>query len=213
MNETEDIGVKDFATVPVYDEFYRDRKILVPYFTPFISPLIPAIMKVAGYDAENLPLSDSDSSEWGLKYANNEVCYPATLIVGDILKALKSGKYDVAKIAVAITQTGGQCRASNYISLIKKALMDAGYTDIPVISISVGSEIDNNQPAFKVNWMKVIPITFHAVLYSDCIAKFYYASVVREKEAGVSARLRDKYLQLASEVILRRDIKGLHSLL
>lgn len=213
MNETEDIGVKDFATVPVYDEFYRDRKILVPYFTPFISPLIPAIMKVAGYDAENLPLSDSDSSEWGLKYANNEVCYPATLIVGDILKALKSGKYDVAKIAVAITQTGGQCRASNYISLIKKALVDAGYTDIPVISISVGSEIDNNQPAFKVNWMKVIPITFHAVLYSDCIAKFYYASVVREKEAGVSARLRDKYLQLASEVILRRDIKGLHSLL
>ena len=213
MNETEDTGVKDFATVPVYDEFYRDRKILVPYFTPFISPLIPAIMKVAGYDAENLPLSDSDSSEWGLKYANNEVCYPATLIVGDILKALKSGKYDVAKIAVAITQTGGQCRASNYISLIKKALMDAGYTDIPVISISVGSEIDNNQPAFKVNWMKVIPITFHAVLYSDCIAKFYYASVVREKEAGVSARLRDKYLQLASEVILRRDIKGLHSLL
>ena len=213
MNETEDIGVKDFATVPVYDEFYRDRKILVPYFTPFISPLIPAIMKVAGYDAENLPLSDSDSSEWGLKYANNEVCYPATLIVGDILKALKSGKYDVAKIAVAITQTGGQCRASNYISLIKKALVDAGYTDIPVISISVGSEIDNNQPAFKVNWMKVIPITFHAVLYSDCIAKFYYASVVREKEAGVSARLRDKYLQLASEVILRRDIKGLRSLL
>ena len=82
--------VKDFTTVPVYDKSYRDRKILVPYFTPFISPLIPAIMKVAGYDAENLPLSDNDSSEWGLKYANNEVCYPATLIVGDIIKALKS---------------------------------------------------------------------------------------------------------------------------
>ena len=121
---------------------------------------------------ENLPLSDNDSSEWGLKYANNEVCYPATLIVGDIIKALKSGKYDISKIAVAITQTGGQCRASNYISLIKKALVDAGYTDIPVISISVGSDIDNDQPAFKVNWMKVVPITFHAVLYSDCIAKF-----------------------------------------
>ena len=209
---TED-GVKDFTTVPVYDKSYRDRKILVPYFTPFISPLIPAIMKVAGYDAENLPLSDNDSSEWGLKYANNEVCYPATLIVGDIIKALKSGKYDISKIAVAITQTGGQCRASNYISLIKKALVDAGYTDIPVISISVGSDIDNDQPAFKVNWMKVVPITFHAVLYSDCIAKFYYASVVREKEAGASAKLRDKYLQLASEVILRRDIKGLNSLL
>mgnify|MGYP003264094664 FL=1 len=161
--------VKDFTTVPVYDKSYRDRKILVPYFTPFISPLIPAIMKVAGYDAENLPLSDNDSSEWGLKYANNEVCYPATLIVGDIIKALKSGKYDISKIAIAITQTGGQCRASNYISLIKKALVDAGYTDIPVISISVGSDIDNDQPAFKVNWMKVVPITFHAVLYLSLI--------------------------------------------
>lgn len=212
-DEVESSDVKNFATVPVYDKSYRDRKILVPFFTPFISPLIPAIMRVAGYDAENLPLSDSESCEWGLKYANNEVCYPATLIVGDIIKALESGKYDISRIAVAITQTGGQCRASNYISLIKKALVDAGYTDIPVISISVGSEIDNNQPAFKVNWMKVVPITLHAVLYSDCIAKFYYASVVREKEAGASARLRDKYLQLASEVILKRDIKGLNSLL
>lgn len=212
-DEAESNKVKSFTTVPVYDKSYRDRKILVPFFTPFISPLIPSIMRVAGYDAENLPLSDSESCEWGLKYANNEVCYPATLIVGDIIKALESGKYDISRIAVAITQTGGQCRASNYISLIKKALVDAGYTDIPVISISVGSEIDNNQPAFKVNWMKVVPITLHAVLYSDCIAKFYYASVVREKEAGASARLRDKYLQLASEVILKRDIKGLNSLL
>ena len=65
----------------------------------------------------------------GIEYANNEVCYPATLIVGDIIKAFKSKKYDPAKTAVAITQTGGQCRASNYISLIKKALIDAGYTD------------------------------------------------------------------------------------
>lgn len=77
-------------------------------------------MKVAGYEMETLPLSDTASCDWGLKYSNNEVCYPATLIVGDIVKAFKSGRYDPANTCVAITQTGGQCRASNYISLIKR---------------------------------------------------------------------------------------------
>ncbi|MBT9873891.1 2-hydroxyglutaryl-CoA dehydratase [Bacteroides salyersiae] len=209
--ETPDI--KDFVTVPIYDQTYRNRKILVPFFTPFMSPLIPSILKVAGYDVENLPLSNSESCEWGLKYANNEVCYPATLIVGDIIKAFKSKKYDPAKTAVAITQTGGQCRASNYISLIKKALIDAGYTDVPVISISFGGGIENNQPGFSVNWLKILPVAFYSILYSDCIAKFYYGSVVREKEKGISARLRDQYLELAAEAIGRRDTKQLLLLL
>lgn len=88
-------------------------------------------MGLAGYDVDNLPVSDSQSCEWGLKYANNEVCYPATLIVGDIVKAFKTGKYDPQNTAVAITQTGGQCRASNYISLIKKALTESGIKDVP----------------------------------------------------------------------------------
>ena len=73
--------------------------------------------------------------------------------------------------------------------------------------------IENNQPAFKVNWLKVLPIALYSVLYSDCIAKFYYASVVREKEAGASAKLRDKYLGLASEAILRRSTRQLTRLL
>lgn len=120
-SQKQELPIKEFTTVPVYDEKYRNRKILIPFFTPFLSPLIPAVMRVAGYDVENLPLSNTESCEWGLKYANNEVCYPATLIVGDIIKAFKSGKYDPSATVVAITQTGGQCRASNYISLIKKS--------------------------------------------------------------------------------------------
>lgn len=76
---------------------------------------------------EVLPESDRFSVEEGLRYANNEVCYPATLIVGDLVKALKSGRYDPEHTAVAITQTGGQCRASNYLALIKTALVDAGF--------------------------------------------------------------------------------------
>ena len=200
-------GVKDneakaFTTTPTFDEACRGRKILVPYFTPFISPLIPAIMRIAGYDVDNLPLSDTESCEWGLKYANNEVCYPATLIVGDIIKAFKSGKYDPATTAVAMTQTGGQCRASSYVSLIKKALVDAGYPEVPVVAFTFGSAIKNRQPGFRVNWMKMLPIALYAVLYSDCIAKFYYASVVREKQPGQAARLRDLYLQAGESLIL-----------
>ena len=158
-------------------------------------------MKLAGYDVENLPVSDPESGELGLKYANNEVCYPATLIVGDIIKAYKSGKYDPADTAVAITQTGGQCRASNYISLIKKALVDAGYGNVPVISVSFAAGIRNYQPGFKVNWAKITVPALYAILYSDCIAKFYYPSVVREKVKGEADRLKDKYLQLGDHAI------------
>lgn len=194
--------VKEFKTVPIYDKSCRNRKILVPFFTPFISPLIPAILKIAGYDAENLPLSNIESCEWGLKYANNEVCYPATLIVGDVIKAFKSGKYIPSQTAIVMTQTGGQCRASNYVALIKKALVDAGYADVPVISLALGSSIKNKQPGLTVNWLKILPVAFRAVLYSDCIAKFYYASVVREKEPGQATRLRDRYLKIGEQLIL-----------
>lgn len=192
----------EFRTTPPFDDACRGRKILIPYFTPFISPLIPAILKVAGYDVDNLPISDTESCEWGLKFANNEVCYPATLIVGDIIKAFKSGKYDPGKTAVAMTQTGGQCRASSYLALIKKALVDAGFAEVPVVAFTFGSSIKNHQPGFHINWMKVLPIALYAILYSDCIAKFYYASVPREKQPGQAARLRSLYLQAGESLIL-----------
>lgn len=197
-------GRKDveFKTTQEFDDACRGRKIIVPFFTPFISPLIPAIMRVAGYDVDNLPLSDTESCEWGLKYANNEVCYPATLIVGDIIKAFKSGRYDPAKTAVAMTQTGGQCRASSYVQLIKKALVDAGYAGVPVVAFTFGGSMGNRQPGFRVNWMKMLPIALYAVLYSDCISKFYYASAVREKQPGQAARLRDLYLEAGESLIL-----------
>lgn len=195
------------ASVSYHD--LRTKKILVPYFTPFISPLIPAFMRLAGYDVDNLPLSNMDSCEWGLKYANNEVCYPATLIVGDVVKAFKSGKYDPKQTIVAMTQTGGQCRASNYISLIKKALEEAGYPSVPVISLTFGSSLDSRQPSFRVNWVKMLPVALRTILYSDCISKFYYAAVVREKEAGQAARLRDRYLQEGEELILKYQTKDL----
>ena len=166
-------------------------------------------MRRAGYDVENLPVSDAQSAEYGLKYANNEICYPATLIVGDIVKAFRSGRYDPRDTAVIMTQTGGQCRASNYISLIKRALTEAGYPGVPVISLASGSGISNDQPGFRINWARMLRIVLASLLYSDCLAKFYYASVVREREKGQAARLRDLYMERAVGAIEANDTGAL----
>ena len=202
------------STTPVVSESdLRHKKILLPFFTPFISPLIPAIMHLAGYDTENLALSNTESCEWGLKYANNEVCYPATLIVGDVIKAFKSGKYNPEQTIVAMTQTGGQCRASNYLPLIQKALEEAGYPSTPVISLTFGRSMETGQPGFKINWIKILPVALRSILYSDCIAKFYYAAAVREKEPGQAKLLRDKYLKQAEKLLLASRSKELWKLM
>ena len=204
--------VKPFETTPAFTKAERKRTIIAPFFTPFLSPLIPAAMKVAGFNVVNLPMSDSESGELGLKYSNNEVCYPATLIVGDVIKAFKSGRFNPDDTAVAITQTGGQCRASNYIALIKRALLSNGYRNTPVVSLSFGSGIDSYQPGFKIPWLKLLPLALSTMLYSDVIAKMYYATVSREKEKGVAAKLKEKFLDIAKPVIERNNADALPEL-
>lgn len=188
----------------------KGKKLLVPFFTPFISPLLPAILNIAGYDADTLPVSDSLSGEYGLKYANNEVCYPATLIVGDIVKVMLSGKYNPADTAIVMTQTGGQCRASNYVALMRKALGEAGFGQVPVVVLSFGSDVGKGQPTLKVDWVKMLPVALRSVLFSDCIAKFYYAAAPREHRRGQAARLRDKFLALGAELIRQNRSKDLY---
>lgn len=194
------INVSD-KKLPPYTLEQREKTIIVPFFTPFISPVIPEIFSLTGYKVKSLPMSDAESEYWGLKYSNNEICYPATLIVGDIIKAFKSGGYDPAQTCVAMTQTGGQCRASNYMSLIRKALVENGYDETPVISVSSGSGLKNEQPGFRINWLKVLPVAVASLLYTDVIARFYYSSVVREKIKGTADRLREKYLDLTKSAI------------
>lgn len=189
------------TTSPVFEKKDKKKKIIIPYFTPFISPLIPELLHISNYDVECLPISDMESAEYGLRYANNEICYPATLVIGDIVKAFKSGKYDPSKTTVAFVQTGGQCRATNYLPLIKKALLEAGFEKVPVACVSLGSGVDNFQPGFKINWLKTIPATIHALLFSDCLAQFYYATLPRELQTGMSSKLLDKYLHLGKALI------------
>lgn len=198
---------------PVFTTKDKHRKIIAPYFAEGYSELLPSLFKLMDIELVNLPPSDLTSNELGLLFANNEICYPATLVVGDIMKALLSGKYNPDEIAVAITQTGGQCRATNYISMIKKAVIAGGFHNIPVVSVSFGSGIINEQPGFKLEWSKCIMMAYNAMLYVDALSKLYYPAAVREKEKGKARKLRAKYLDLAKPCIERKNQKGLLELL
>ncbi|MFA6570945.1 MAG: acyl-CoA dehydratase activase-related protein, partial [Bacteroidota bacterium] len=191
----------------------KNRTILVPFFSEFHSGYSSAPFSAMGYNVVCLPPSDQKSVELGLKYVNNEICYPATLIIGDILKALKSGKYNRNEIAFGISQTGGQCRASSYLSLIKKALVKNGYADIPVIGISLSSKLLNHQPGFKLSRTKLIVQGVLGILFGDAISKMYYAIAPREKYKGEAYSLAQKYNNLAVSGIEKSDKKFLLKLL
>lgn len=211
-NEESEAVCHPFETTPEFLKKDVGKTILAPFFSDFHSPFIPPLFELMGYKLENMPPSDTESVQWGLKYANNEICYPATLVVGDCIRALESGQYDRNNIVFAITQTGGQCRATNYIALIKKALLAAGYGDIPVISISIMDTI-NEQSGFTPNIKKIIKVTLYMLFYADAISKMYYSAVVREKEKGAAARIKDEYLSKAVGAVLAKKSKELVKLL
>ncbi len=191
----------------------RQKTILIPWFADYLSPFFPAIGELAGYQLVNLPKSSKASAEIGLKYGHNEVCYPSTLIVGDIIMALQSGKYDLSNTVVAITQTGGQCRATNYIAQIKNAIQQAGFKNIPVLAITTGEVFQNDQKAFKVPVIKLIPIILHAIIYADNIQKMYNAIIIREKNKGETQKLFDFYIELGVNAIKKNNYTSMVSLL
>lgn len=179
----------------------KQKTILLPWMCDFINPFAPALGELAGYKIENLPKSDRLSVDVGLKYGHNEVCYPSTLVVGDIIKALQSGKYDLDNIVVAITQTGGQCRATNYIAQIKTAMERAGYSNIPVLALTAGETYQNEQSAFKLPLTKLANIAIYTVLYGDSLQQMYAAIKPREKSKGETQNLFDFYMEVGTEAV------------
>ena len=213
MQEQRELVEHKRVTTAKFTEQERHRKLLAPYFAEGYSEFLPSLLKVAGYDLEVLPTGNQEAAEAGLRYANNDVCYPATIVIGSIMNVLNSGKYDLDNVAIIMTQTGGQCRASNYFALIKNALVQAGYERVPVISLALGGNIANEQPGFKIPWKKAFKILVHTLFYGDCLSKLYYASVVREKEAGAADALRKKYTEASFPLVENRDTKGLQALM
>ncbi|MCI9122407.1 MAG: 2-hydroxyglutaryl-CoA dehydratase, partial [Oscillibacter sp.] len=117
-------------------EMKKTHKILIPSMAPVQFRILSAVMEQEGYTCELLENGGSSVSELGLRYVHNDTCYPALLVIGQFLDALASGKYDLDHTALILTQTGGGCRASNYIHLLRKALVKAGYPQVPVVSLN-----------------------------------------------------------------------------
>ncbi len=198
--------------IPKFDKKDKHRTILAPFFAEDYSPYLPAIFANAGYEFVILPKPNHDSVEMGLRYSNHDICYPATLVIGDIIKALKSQKYKNSEIAIGITQTGGQCRATSYLSLIRKAMNAAGFNDIPIISVTAAHGLVD-QPGFEINWLKMTKILFLSTMFADCIAKMYYTTIVREVHKGETDNLRKYYINKVIPHIKTNNYSEIYKLL
>jgi predicted nucleotide-binding protein (sugar kinase/HSP70/actin superfamily) len=182
-------------TIKVYQPEDRGRTLIVPDFSRFCSPPIVRPFKDLGYEIVALPTADRASVDVGLKYTNNEICYPGIITIGDLIKALQSGKYDPSKTAIGFSQTGGQCRASSYPSMIKKALVAAGFEKVPVVTLSTNLENLNDQPGFKFDVKEYMYKAILGMLFTDALSEMYHTSAIRENRKGESIQLVDKYMR------------------
>ncbi len=208
--------VKDntsFEKVLFTKEMRKEYTILCPQMSPIHFDLIEKSLNISGYNFKVLPSIDNEAINEGLKYINNDACYPAIIVLGQIIEALKSGKYDVNKTAVAITQTGGGCRATNYIAFLRKALKDAGYGFVPVISISA-TGIEKN-PGFKYS-PAMLNRLMMALVYGDALMKVLYKTRPYEKIKGSANELYNKWnnifkdsLKSSSMSLFRKNIRNM----
>ena len=163
----------------------KDYTILCPQMSPFHFGILQAAFNTCGYHLEVLPNDNKHAVDVGLKYVNNDACYPSLMVVGQVMDALLSGKYDLNKTAVIMSQTGGGCRASNYIAFIRRALKKTGMEQIPVISINL-SGLESN-PGFKLTLPLIKRVCYGAV-FGDILMKCVYRMRPYEVEEGIVNR-------------------------
>ncbi len=184
------------ASTPPFLARDRHRTILTAPFAPLLSLALGPEFARVGYAFRVAPATDGESLELGLRHVNNEMCYPAILTVGDILKALRSYRGPRSDVAVALTQTGGPCRASNYVPVLKKAMVSAGFGDVPVVGVRIGvADALNEQPGFTVNRRKMLTLGLQTVIVTDALAMMARSLAVRERNPGEAARLAERLVR------------------
>lgn len=179
-----------FPKVKFTEEMRKEYTILAPQMSPIHFDLLAEAFNSNGFNFEVLPSNDRNAVEHGLKYVNNDACYPTVIVVGQFVEALKSGKYDLNKTALIITQTGGGCRATNYIAFIRKALKDMGLAHIPVISLTA-SGLESN-PGFKIT-PKLLRSAVMALCYGDLFMRVLYRTRPYEVTEGAANALYKKW--------------------
>ena len=195
------------------DEMRKTHTILCPQMSPIHFDIIQEAARAAGYNIKVLPSIDNKAIDEGLKYVNNDACYPSIIVVGQMIEALKSGKYDINNTSVIMSQTGGGCRATNYIGFLKLALKEAGFGQVPIISLNaVGL---GEQPGFKIT-PKMINRCLMAIVYGDLFMRVLYRTRPYEKVKNSANELYEKWNEAAkinvgngSRIEFSRNIKGI----
>lgn len=171
-------------------EMRKNYTILCPQMSPIHFSLLESAFNSCGYHLEVLANDNKEAVDVGLKYVNNDACYPSLMVVGQIMQALLSGKYDLNKVAIIMSQTGGGCRASNYIAFIRRALEKADMSHIPVISINL-SGLESN-PGFKITPQLALRLSY-AAEFGDILMKCLYRMRPYEVKKGSANRLHRKW--------------------
>ena len=173
-------------------DMMKDYTVLAPQMSPIHFNLLESAFKVMGLNIEILPDATKETIDVGLKYVNNDACYPSLIVVGQLMSAITSGKYDVNKLAVIMSQTGGGCRATNYIGFSRRALEKAGMEYIPVVSINMGG-IETN-PGFKLDANLLTRAAFGAI-FGDIFMRCVYHMRPYEKEPGSVNAVHQKWIK------------------
>ena len=190
--------------IPFTKEMREEYTILMPQMAPIHFELLESAVQSEGYKIKLLRECTEKTIETGLKYVNNDACYPSIITTGQFIEALESGEYDVNKTAIIMSQTGGGCRATNYIGFIRKALKDAGYPNVPVISFNiVGME---KNPGFKLT-PSLIEKLLKSAVYGDLLQKMLYKNRAYEKNKGETQALFDKWMEKCKELVQNSNSK------
>lgn len=199
---------------PIFTKDMRNtHTILAPQMAPIHFELVQEAARSCGYRLEVLPAMDREAVDEGLKYVNNDACYPAIIMIGQVVKALKSGKYDRDRTSVIITQSGGGCRATNYIAFLKLGMQQAGFANIPIISLNtVGLE---KQPGFRMS-LGLINRSIMAIIIGDLFMRVLYRTRPYEVFPGSADLLYEKWNEQAKETVrsgnviaFRKTIRGI----
>ena len=202
--KTSNIGNYELNKVPFTKEMKKNYTILVPQMLPIHFEFVTKAVAADGYNLEYLRECTPNTVETGLKYVNNDACYPSILTTGQFIEALQSGKYDVNKTAIMMSQTGGGCRATNYIGFIRKALKDAGFENVPVISFNiVGME---KNPGFKLT-LGMVDRGLKAVILGDLLQKMLTKNRAYEVNKGETKELFDKWMEKGKKLVVNSSNK------
>ena len=192
-----------FDRIDFTPEMRKNYTILCPQMSPIHFDLLGPALSSCGYNFEVLENDNKSAVNVGLKYVNNDACYPSLMVVGQIMDAVLSGKYDLSRTAIIITQTGGGCRASNYIGFIRRALTKAGLEYIPVISLSAQG-IETNS-GFKYD-LPMLKKAMQAVVYGDVFMNVVYRTRPYEKVPGSVNALHEKWKKICIEQLTKKKV-------